>query len=356
LSHFRRVRSGSLIVWGIACGVVCLLLLGGYQVGLAQTDDELWSQPVNLSRSGAAESPLLLAGPDRQLQLFWWDRFDGLTTAFMLDGAWSDPVVAPIQLSNVVGTGAGARVVVSTLPAMPDIVRTGETALALWSGEADPDTGLRPLLSSRLSLGAAEWTAPEALAESALTWATTADAPDGLHLVYCQTQQSAAFPAGIYHVRSTDGGITWSEPVTLYTSLYARLWTEKSVRLSLSADASGNVLVGWNNPRRDSASYVFSHDGGATWSAPAPVQDGETVGLHPHFYGFAGFGERRGTRRICGVVGARRHRFHVCSAATTFAGWRADLVGCNAGFRRLTRVPGGNHPRVYIVRTVAPHP
>jgi hypothetical protein len=156
LSHFRRVRSGSLIVWGIACGVVCLLLLGGYQVGSAQTDDELWSQPVNLSRSGAAESPLLLAGPDRQLQLFWWDRFDGLTTAFMLDGAWSDPVVAPIQLSNVVGTGAGARVVVSTLPAMPDIVRTGETALALWSGEADPDTGLRPLLSSRLSLGAAE--------------------------------------------------------------------------------------------------------------------------------------------------------------------------------------------------------
>ena len=275
MSRFRRVS----IVWAI----VCLLLLGGHKPGFAQVDDDLWSPPVNLSHSGAAKSPLLLVSSEQHMQVFWWDHFDGLTTSYALGDDWSDPMSVPIQVIETVGEGANARAITANITAMPTIVAAGETALALWLGEADRDSGLRPLLYSRLRLGTVEWTTPEVLAESATVWKMTADAQGVLHLIYCQTEQLNTLPAGIYHTRSADGGSTWSEPEALYTSLYARLWTADTVHLSIAADALGNVLAGWDEPRGESASYVFSTDGGISWSGPAVVQDGEIGGLHPRF-------------------------------------------------------------------------
>lgn len=263
----------------VAWVIVCLLSLGGHKAGFTQTDDALWSEPINLSRSGAAESPVLVVGPDGQTQVFWWDRFDGLTTAYALDNDWSAPTPAPIQMPEA----ESDLLIPSTISAMPQIVGIGETALALWLGEPDRVTNLRSLSYSRLRLGTTVWTTPEVLAESAIAWELTSDAQGVLHLVYCQTQQLDAFPAGIYHVRSTDGGVTWSEPVALYTSLYARLWTADTVHLSLAADASGNVVAGWDDPRQAVAFYVFSTDGGLSWTEPAEVGDGHIVGLHPRF-------------------------------------------------------------------------
>ncbi len=274
----NRVRRVS-----IAWVIVCLLLMGRHTTGFAQVDDELWSQPVNLSRSGAAEPPMLVVSPDGQLQVFWWDRFDGLTTAYALDNDWSAPTPAPIQIVAVEGDGANAREVTSPISAMPDIVGVGDTALALWLGEPNQVTDLRPLLYSRLRLGTEAWTTPEVLAESVTAWEMADDSQGVLHLIYCQTQQSDAFSAGIYHVLSTDGGVTWSEPTVLYASLYVRLWTVDTIHLSIAADALGNVLAGWDDPRQGSAFYVLSADGGISWSEPAKVGDGEIDGLHPRF-------------------------------------------------------------------------
>lgn len=271
MSHVKKVS--------VAGVIVCLLLLGGHRAGFTQADDALWSEPINLSRSGAAESPLLVVGPDGKIQVFWRDRFDGLTTAYTLDDGWSAPTLAPIQMEEE----ESALLASSTISAMPQIVRVGETAFALWLGEPDPDTELRSLLYSRLRLGTAVWTAPETLAESTIAWEMTSDAQGVLHLVYCQTQQLDAFPAGIYHLRSTDGGVTWSEPVALYTSLYARLWTADTAHLSLAADTSGNVVTGWDDPRQAVAFYVFSTDGGLSWTEPAEMGDGQIAGLHPRF-------------------------------------------------------------------------
>jgi len=271
LSRISRV----IVAWVI----VCLLSLGGHKAGFTQADDALWSQPVNLSRSGAAESPVLVVGTDGQIQVFWWDRFDGLTTAYTQANEWSAPTLAPIQVIE----GEGVRLISSTLTVMPQIVGVGETAFALWLGIPDRETGQRALLYSRLRLGTVVWTPPETLAESAIAWEMASDTQGMLHLVYCQTRQLDAYPAGIYYRRSVDGGITWSDPVALYASLYARLWTADMVHLALAADTSGNVLAGWDDPRRKKAFYVFSADGGLSWSEPVEVGEGGIVGLHPRF-------------------------------------------------------------------------
>jgi hypothetical protein len=271
LSNTRRVS--------FAWIIVCLLLLGGRQTGFAQADDGLWSQPVNLSHSGAAESPVLVAGPERQMQVFWWDRFDGVTTSYALGNDWSDPTPAPIQI----GAAAGALLLSPTIAAMPQIVGVGETAFALWLGEPDLNTGLRSLLYSRLRLGTTEWTTSEALVGSAGAWEIMSDPQGVLHLVYCQTQQLGALLPGVYYIHSTDEGVTWSEPVALYTSLYTRLWTADTIHLSIVADALGNVLAGWDDPRQELAFYVLSTDDGTSWSEPTRVGVGEINGLHPRF-------------------------------------------------------------------------
>lgn len=269
MSRARRIT----IAWVVAC----LLLMGGRTVSFAQADDELWSPPVNLSRSGAAESPVLVVGPDGQIQVFWWDRFDGLTTAYALAGSWSDPVQAPIRLDEE----EGVSLTPSTVAVMPQIVGVGETAFALWLGEPDQGTNVRALLYSRLRLDTAVWTTPETLVESAIAWELTSDAQGVLHLVYCQAQQLAELPAGIYYKRSTDGGVTWSAPVALYTSLYTRLWAAETVHLSIAVDVSGSVVAGWDDTRQELAFYVLSTNGGLSWTEPAVIGDGEIVGLRP---------------------------------------------------------------------------
>ena len=94
MSNVRRVS--------FAWIIVCLLLLGGHKTGFTQADDGLWSQPVNLSHSGAAVSPVLVVGPEQQMQVFWWDRFDGVTTSYAFGNDWSAPTAAPVGTDDPV--------------------------------------------------------------------------------------------------------------------------------------------------------------------------------------------------------------------------------------------------------------
>jgi len=268
---------------GIVGLIVCLLLGSGGETSVAQVDSTLWSEPLNLSYSGAAEAPVLVAGAEDQHQVFWWDRFDGIMTSYTTDGdQWSPAAAAPIQWVEV-DEGAGAEVITATVASMPQIVGGDEAALALWLGEAVEGTEIRPLLYSRLSLGTALWTAPEPLAESAADWEITRDLQGAWHLVYRQPQQLETFPAGIYYQHSMDGGVSWSAPTAVYTSLYVRLWPVETSYLSVAADGLGNVLVSWDDPRQERTFYTLSTDDGVSWNAPVELRDGDTVGQHARF-------------------------------------------------------------------------
>ncbi|MFP4346491.1 MAG: exo-alpha-sialidase [Anaerolineales bacterium] len=263
--------------------LLCLLLGFGSGAGAAQEGEDLWSEPVNLSRSGAAETPSVVAGPDGRLQVFWWDRFDGVATAYTTEEGWSAPTMAPIETAEIFGEGENAEVVYTSIAAMPEITGAGEVALAWWLGPPERETGLRPLMLSRIRLGTAGWTAPEEMAESALTWEVAQDPNGVLHLAYVRVTHSNAFPAGIYYKRSADGGASWSAPVVLHASTYARLWTEETAHLSVAADGLGNVLVGWDDPRQERALYVASSDNGGSWSEPVTLGDAESGARRPRF-------------------------------------------------------------------------
>jgi len=245
-----------------------LLAAAALGTARAQSSEEIWGEPVNLSRSGGASEPQIVAHWEGLVQVFWWDQFDGLMTAYREEGTWTDRAPAPIILSEVVGEGRTAEVVRTPIAAMPTIFAGSDHAHALWLGPADEETGLQPLLHSRLALGTTTWSDPQTVAETARVWRLTA-APDGtLHLIYLRPVHTEEAAAGVYYQRSTNAGVSWGGAEPIYQTIYFRLVEAEEAHLSLTADDDGHVYAAWDDPRREETLLVISADGGDSWLAP----------------------------------------------------------------------------------------
>ena len=270
----------------VGCGALTLDTSAPVQ---AQASDDFWGEPVNLSHSGSAETPVAATAPDGAAQVLWWDRFDGLMTAIRPapDAPWSAPQAVPLELREIVGEGEAAHVVTTPLAGMPQMISDGQGRVhAWWPGKTSETTGLRPLWYSRLRVGQTAWMTPEAVAEAALAWNMAVAADGSLHLVYLRPVNTSAFPAGLYYKRSTDGGATWTAPSLISASLYFRLLEPTAAHLAVQA-VGDEVFVAWDDPRPARALLARSTDGGATWSAPAPLTEMEGARA-PHLLPLAG--------------------------------------------------------------------
>jgi hypothetical protein len=240
---------------------------------LAQ-EDLAWSTPENLSRSGAASSPVIVTVPNGRLRVIWWDQFDGLMVA---DGTlrleesdtWSTPKAATllvIQPGNLPG-----ETVTRPIDRAPWIVGDSDgQAHAFWLGSADRDTGERALLYSRLSPGSTNWTSPRAIAGSASTFHSAVDESGTLHLAYVQPGQTGGLSSGLYYTRSRDGGTSWSTAKLVSDSLYLRLLSDEENSLRLTADSQDTVVVTWADPRSGQVMLTHTSNAGTTWDDPRP--------------------------------------------------------------------------------------
>ncbi len=217
----------------------------------------------------------MVAGPDGTLQVFWWDQLDGLTIARWAGEVWSAAVASPILIPQEVSAG-GTPVPPVPIGAMPLLTADADgRAHAFWLGEPDEETDVRSLMHSRLVTGGTTWSAPDAVTQSALVWHLEADPTGILHLAYVQPQHSDASPAGVYYRRSIDGGVRWSAPQVLYSSMYFRLLSPEKAHVHIAAGGEGQVYVTWDDPRLETAFYARSTDGGLTWEESRAVGDPE---------------------------------------------------------------------------------
>jgi hypothetical protein len=253
----------------LAVTIVALLFAAGaLHVARAQTTDAVWGEPVNLSRSGAASRPQIVVGLEDDLQVFWWDEFDGLMTSYRDGRSWAERARAPIIVTEIEGEGARAEVVRTPVSPMPAIFGGTDNAHAFWLGKADEETGIQPLLHSRVALSTTTWSEPASVAETARAWRMVAG-PDGtLHLLTLRPLHTEEATAGVYYQRSTDQGGSWSDPRALYQTIYFRLVAREEAHLWLTADDEGRVYANWDDPRRQETYLAVSTDGGATWAAP----------------------------------------------------------------------------------------
>jgi hypothetical protein len=218
------------------------------QAGPAQAQTNSWSEPLNLSRSGAAEQPRLIAASNGGVQAFWWDRFDGLTTAYSNGTTWTSGMSAPLDL------GEGE---------MPEFLLDASGRVhAFWQKRVQ---GEYQLWHASMPMGEDNWAVIELLAEATLGFETLALDDGAVVAVYLRVSQSWGADAGIFLLRLEPGMFVWNAPIDLDTSAYYRLETAETAWLHLAAD--GEILtVTWREPRSSGYMARTSINGGWTWA------------------------------------------------------------------------------------------
>ncbi len=229
-----------------------------------QEGEQVWSQPANLSRSGAAGQPRILAAPDGRLQAFWIDRFDGLMTSIFNGSVWSFPVMAPFPARR----GGQKPVKVDTVP----FLTTDSLGRihAFWYGEKDAKTGEPPLNYSQMPIGSINWSATQQVAESALVFDVAVTETDELVVGYIRTLKTDEIPPGVYFRSTTNKAQYWTPGSAVYNSIYFRILPVESAYLRV-ASTQGTAYLVWSEPRMGEMLYSHSLDRGVTWIPSTPI-------------------------------------------------------------------------------------
>lgn len=250
----------------------------------AQVGADVWTSPVNVSHSGAASSPVILAQPDGALRIFWWDRFDGLTvaeTTGVTATVWGEPQPVPILVPQAPRAGVSATIEFIPIRSMPRLVSDSSgTVHAFWLGEADTETHVQPLLHSSLLSIKAGWSSPKVIAASAVALDVAAGPTGALHLAYITAIERSGLPAGLFTRHSDDGGASWDAPLPVQQSRYFRLLTAETALVHLVLDDGGTLYLAWDDPRLGLASFARLAPGVATWELLEPVGDSDSRPAH----------------------------------------------------------------------------
>jgi hypothetical protein len=232
------------------------ILIGGLSnSALAQTGMEGWSTPINLSRSGAASQPRIVASPTGDLQAFWWDQFEGLVTSVYTNGAWSEPLATSMFGDELTNT--------------PNIVADGTGKIhAFWYGPLNRDTGAPSLLHSWMSFGLTGWSNPDTLEASTAVYELSVPTTGPLGITYISSENRQDSPAGVYFRSANQDGSSFGLDHLVYQSIYFRLIAPQSTSLGLASDKSPIQQIMWHDPNLAETFYALSGDNGFTWSAP----------------------------------------------------------------------------------------
>ena len=244
---------------GITLLAVSLLSIFWIAPAQAQVQDGGWSEPYRLSsEAGKASEAYLAADQYGYVHCFWTEtlfvngrwvikyaRFDGAT--------WSKPndiYVTNIEIRNVA----------------PFVDQQGILHIAWGEGLVGP--AYYTYAPANNALSAQNWAKPIQINVPARVVFLRVDSRGVVHILYIDQTEEAA---GVYHIRSEDKGITWSEPVWLDPDILPDHIPDS---LNFELDENDGLHAVWMyGSREDSVTpdwvrYTHSLDGGHTWSQP----------------------------------------------------------------------------------------
>lgn len=223
----------------------------------AQSDTTLWSDPINLSQSGAASDPLVVVDAEGTVHVIWTDEFSGWKYTNLVAGEWN----LPATISPPFGI---------FIPRLYSDSRGN--IYAFWLNEENTLFFSRTQASR---FGSADgWENPQVLAGSALDYDFEEDAQGIFHLAYARAISADGFSAGIYYRSSGSGGIDWSQASIIYDSEYFRSMTAETANVKIAATSNEDattVFIAWDNRPRKRVYLARSSDGGRTWDESQEV-------------------------------------------------------------------------------------
>jgi hypothetical protein len=233
-------------------------IFGFVRHGGAQSVQD-WSEPVNLSNSGSASNPSLVADSSGILYAIWADEFDGYKYAESADGGvtWTSPLTLNVPFSPKV--------------APPVLLSDARGVIHIF------------WLSEKNELSYAQ--TPAQSLDTPTTWRITTldshvfdfdvvmDAQGGLHLGYVKNPAPDAGTAGVFYRRLLARVGSWSSVTLLYESSYFRSLSpdQARIRLSVSDDPENtDVYAVWDDRPQKRIFMATSLNEGETWE---PVQE-----------------------------------------------------------------------------------
>lgn len=243
------------------------LFLTSAPISRAQTGLD-WSQPANLSFSGAATSPVMTVDDRGFIHVIWLDAVDGYKYAESRDGkTWSPAQTVkfpfgPKDPPPVLIPGRGGVIHVFWV--------TGSDQ-RLFYGQATAGDFPYPQ----------NWILVSRIQNSVASFDAMVDAQGVLHVAFIQSSLVDDKPAGVYYTQSPSGGGFWVEPRLLYASEYFRsaLQSDLYIRLSTSNTSSGQrVYVTWDNRAQKRVFLAISQNNGATWGEAKSMKGPEDTG------------------------------------------------------------------------------
>lgn len=257
------------------------LLTGQFFSGVSSShaqSSQVWSDPVNISNSGSALDPVIVANSDGVLHAIWNMKAGGFRYSNSKDGVvWSPvqtisfPFVEKSQLKDIDPTDpkANREYPFRLVPSPNGVVHI------FWI-KTNGDLMVARATSENLSTPIS-WAGVEILSESVLNFDVDVTATGEVHLAYLRNDDLA----GVYYRRSLNG-TSWSKTAALYSSQYINIsmsYADAHVRVSASDDpTSPTVLVGWDMRPLKRIFMATSLDDGANFSETKQVKGPEDTG------------------------------------------------------------------------------
>ncbi|HHW85366.1 MAG TPA: exo-alpha-sialidase [Chloroflexi bacterium] len=252
MNNMSRVKSRRIVLW---LGSSAIWLWGMFMSVLAQTPPSVWAPPQPINNECCAAYPLPIIDPWGQLHLFWADAERYIWYTRWSGEGWIQPVDVIANPGN--GTATGPDVAVDTLGRFHVVWRDGGTGGALYYASVDVSQ----------AADAHAWRSPTELAPQALGAAVAVDQTGTIYVVYTPFQAGESFSL----ITSRDGS-AWSQPLPALSSLSSDFTGGSYVNLAL--DKAGSLHVAWNSQAypggypEHAVFYQRSTDGGLTWSEP----------------------------------------------------------------------------------------
>lgn len=235
----------------------------------AQQADPQWSRPIDVTEPSGADLhtfPVLQCDQHQNAYVLWADLADEGAAIFLRNdqtGTWSEPVDVIATPFPVVFGLNGA------------ISNQDNTLHLIWiNAYIGGDLYYSQSLLSETG-NHKGWSDPLALAYG-VDWATIGtDSKGSIHVLYGSTDATRLEPT-VYHIKSSDGGRTWTDPIAVYTAAPP---VPAIVRPEVAIDGRDRIHVGITTNSDDygaysEVGYIQSTDGGATWSPYKQIQRG----------------------------------------------------------------------------------
>lgn len=257
MNTFKK-RIHKLIIPGLLILLLAQVWAGGfYSFAQAQSGEEEWSPPINLSNSGSASSPSVVIDSEGIFHVIWKDLYAGYVHTGGDGTQWSSPLPVnfPFDAYNPIFVATPNGFVHAFWIDAEDMLFTSRVAAADFTNSGS-------------------WTPAQQLSDSALDVDAVVDHLGNIHLVFARALEAADQPAGVYYLQLRPELLSWPAPALLYQSPYFRSLTSESANVKIATsgeNGASSVYVAWDNPSRERVFEIQSLDTGTSWNESVEI-------------------------------------------------------------------------------------